>query len=95
MTREEAIARIIDHIEVHRIGEYPHIKIGEALDMAIFALREQEENNIQRQLKHFDIKEPRPETVTKCNDLYDEDGGEILNRIESETVKTGWIKTKP
>lgn len=27
------------------------------------------------------------ETVTKCNDLYDEDGGEILNRTESDTVK--------
>ena len=39
MTREEAIARIKDHIEHHRIGEYPHIKLAEALDMALTALR--------------------------------------------------------
>ena len=39
MTREEAIARILDHMEVHRMGVYPHIKIKEALDLAISALR--------------------------------------------------------
>ena len=39
MTHEEAINRIKDHIEVHHIGEYPHIKLGEALDMALTALR--------------------------------------------------------
>ena len=39
MTREEAINRIKDHMEVHHIGEYPHIKLKEALDMALSALR--------------------------------------------------------
>ena len=39
MTREEAIARILDHMEVHRMGVYPHIKIKEALDLALAALR--------------------------------------------------------
>ena len=39
MTREEAINRIEDHMEVHHIGEYPHIKLKEALDMALSALR--------------------------------------------------------
>lgn len=43
MTAEEAIKRIQDHMDVHRIGEYPHIKLREALNMAISALREQEE----------------------------------------------------
>ena len=43
MTAEEAIKRIRDHMDVHHIGEYPHIKISEALNMAISALREQEE----------------------------------------------------
>ena len=43
MTAEEAIKRIQDHMDVHRIGEYPHIKLGEALNMAISALRDQEE----------------------------------------------------
>lgn len=42
MTVIEAIKRIQHHIDVHRIGEYPHIKLGEALNMAISALREQE-----------------------------------------------------
>lgn len=27
------------------------------------------------------------EAVTKCNDLYDEDGGEVFSRPESDTVK--------
>ena len=39
MTLEEAINRIEDHMEVHHIGEYPHIKLKEALDMALTALR--------------------------------------------------------
>ena len=42
MTADEAIRRIQHHIDVHRIGEYPHIKLGEALNMAISALREWE-----------------------------------------------------
>lgn len=39
MTREEAIERISDHMEVHKIGEYPHIKLAVALNMALNALR--------------------------------------------------------
>ena len=39
MTREEAINRIKDHMKVHHIGEYPHIRLKEALDMALSALR--------------------------------------------------------
>ena len=39
MTREEAINRIKDHMAAHHIGEYPHIKLKVALDMAITALR--------------------------------------------------------
>ena len=38
MDKAEAIKRIKDHIRVHHIGEYPHIKISEALSMAISAL---------------------------------------------------------
>lgn len=41
MDRIEAIKRIKDHMCVHRIGEYPHIYIKEALDMAIEALEKQ------------------------------------------------------
>ena len=39
MTREEAIGRIKDHMIAHHMGEYPHIKIKEALDLALSALR--------------------------------------------------------
>ena len=39
MTREEAIGRIKDHMIAHHMGEYPHIKIKEALDLALTALR--------------------------------------------------------
>lgn len=39
MTREEAIARIKDHMEHHGIGKYPHIKLAEALNMDLSALR--------------------------------------------------------
>lgn len=43
MNREEAIKRIQEHMDVHSIGYYPNIKLREALNMAISALREQEE----------------------------------------------------
>ena len=38
MDRKEAIKRIEDHMRVHKIGDYPHIYLKEALDMAIKAL---------------------------------------------------------
>ena len=34
MTREEAINRIKDHMKVHHIGEYPHIRLKEAFELA-------------------------------------------------------------
>ena len=39
MDRKEAILRIKDHMEHHGIGKYPHLKLKEALDMAVSALR--------------------------------------------------------
>lgn len=41
MDSAEAIRRIEDHMRVHKIGEYPHIYLKEALDMAIEALEKQ------------------------------------------------------
>lgn len=41
MTTEEAIKSIERHIKAHHIGEYPHVFIGVALEMAIAALRAQ------------------------------------------------------
>lgn len=40
MTREEAITRIKDHIEIHRYHERNAVKIFEALDMAIKSLEQ-------------------------------------------------------
>jgi len=41
MDRKEAIMRIVEHMHIHKIGEYPHIYIKEALVMAIAALQEE------------------------------------------------------
>lgn len=43
MTREEAIIRIKDHIEIHRYYERNAVKIFEALAMAIKALEQTEQ----------------------------------------------------
>ena len=48
MTREEAINRIKDHMAAHHIGEYPHIALKEALDMAITALRPVSREQVER-----------------------------------------------
>lgn len=42
MTREEAITRIKDHIDIHRYHEQNAVKIFEALDMAIKSLEQPE-----------------------------------------------------
>lgn len=42
MTPQEAIGRIRDHMAVHHIGKYPHVKLAEALEMAIKALMNME-----------------------------------------------------
>ena len=48
MTREEAIARIKDHMEHHGIGKYPHIKLKEALEMALSALTPPTQEQMER-----------------------------------------------
>ena len=40
MDRKEATQHIIRHMVAHDIGKYPHIKLGEALSLAIEALQE-------------------------------------------------------
>ena len=40
MDRKEAIELIKRHIIINQIGKYPHIKLGEALSLAIEALQE-------------------------------------------------------
>ena len=58
MTREEAIGRILDHMEAHRMGVYPHIKIKEALDLALSALRGPTREMVERMRGEWIIGEP-------------------------------------
>ena len=39
MDKKEAFKRIKDHMERHGIGKYPHIKLAEAFNVALSALR--------------------------------------------------------
>ena len=54
MDRKEAILRIKDHMEHHGIGKYPHLKLKEALDMAIAALSPPNEPLTIQQLREMD-----------------------------------------
>jgi len=38
MNPQDAIKSIRNHMKVHHIGEYPHIQIADALDLALYAL---------------------------------------------------------
>lgn len=55
MDRKEATQHIIRHMVAHGIGKYPHIKLGEALSLAIEALREPEIVHC-KDCKHWDKK---------------------------------------
>ena len=50
MDRKEAVLRIKNHMEHHGIGKYPHLKLKEALDMAIAALSPPNEPLTQAEL---------------------------------------------
>lgn len=54
MDRKEAILRIKDHMEHHGIGKYPHLKLKEALDMAIAALSPPNEPLTIEQLREME-----------------------------------------
>ena len=75
MTREEAIARIKDHIEHHRIGEYPHIKLAEALDMALSALRPVSREQVER----IWFREPYSRLETRQGD----DGSTVYSAVNT------------
>ena len=74
MTAEEAIRRIQDHMDVHRIGEYPHIKLGEALNMAIAALREREEREnpkpLTLEIQNLDLRQIVLRALMSLEDQY-------------------------
>ena len=60
MTIEQAIKRIEVHMEVHRIGQYPHYHIGKALTMAIDALREKAEREDPKPLTIEELRHGEP-----------------------------------
>lgn len=57
MEIKEAIKRIEDHIHVHKIGKHPHIRLGEALDLAIVALKEKEKREYNPKLTLEDLRQ--------------------------------------
>ena len=77
MTQAEAIARIKDHMEHHRIGKYPHIMLAEALDMALSALRpvrrEQVEKVWRGEWEHTHSSDNSWTEVWKCSHCDFED----------------------
>lgn len=63
MTREEAISRIQDHMERHRIGKYPHIRLAEAFLLALTALRPVSREQVEKVWRG----EWQEEIVNKCD----------------------------
>lgn len=63
MRTEESIRRIQDHMKVHKIGEYPHILLKDALDMAISALWEKEKRENQKTLTLDELRKMDGEPV--------------------------------
>ena len=80
MTREEAINRIKDHMKVHHIGEYPHIRLKEALDMSITALRPVSREQVEKVWRGEWLHDPETgyEHCDKCSHTISLD--DYLNR---------------
>ena len=74
MTRKEAVYRIENHIAVHRIGLYPHVKLGEALNMAIEALKEPER-------KWIPVSERLPENYKEVLVQW-----EMIHRVQNTVI---------
>ena len=79
MTREEAINRIKDHMVVHHIGEYPHIRLKEALDMSLTALRP--------------VSRERVEKVWPGCPYCKEDGEGYVQKFGAYSIQNGELAT--
>jgi len=66
ITTEQAIQSILDHIEVHGIGKYPHVIIAEALNMALAALQAQAEAEKNEPLTLEELRE----MGQRCEGIY-------------------------
>ena len=63
MTIADAIKRINQHMSIHKIGQYPHILIAEALHMALDALREKAERDDPKPLTLEELRQMDGESV--------------------------------
>ena len=75
MTREEAIARIKDHMEHHGIGKYPSIMLGEALDLAISALRPVSREQVEKVWRGCEYCKKRKIKLVRIEMDYNETPG--------------------
>ena len=82
MDRKEAIELIKRHMIIHQIGKYPHIKLGEALSLAIEALQEPE-------IVH--CKDCRLRKTEECAMQYECDCGE-QHSWENDNDYCSWGK---
>ena len=69
MTNEEAIERINEHIAIHRYNEPQAIRIAEALQMAIEALKEQPERSQNTSSKQAVLETLGVKTGETCEDV--------------------------
>ena len=60
MPIKEAIKRINQHMSIHHIGQYPHIHLAEAMQMAIDALREKAEREDPQPLTIEQLRHGEP-----------------------------------
>ena len=87
MDRKEAVLRIKNHMEHHGIGKYPHLKLKEALDMAIVALSQPNEPLTLEQLRKMK-DEP---AYLKVFDPRLESGWHIIEAVtENKIIFRGW-----
>lgn len=87
MDRKEAILRIKDHMEHHGIGKYPHLKLKEALDMAIAALSQPNEPMTLEQLREMKDKP----AYLKVFDPLLKSGWHIIKAVtEDKIIFRGW-----
>lgn len=89
MTNEEAIGRIQDHMMHHRIGQYPHLKLEKAFNMAIKALRNQPTGN-QLTLEQLREMVDKPAYLYIYDTALDS-GWEIIKAVtKDKIIFRGW-----
>ena len=97
---ERAIEQIKDHMRVHRIGQYPHVYMADALNMALDALKEKLEREKNEPLTIEEILDMNGKPVwCQTGDGYEgwalvivdkyQDGGHYLYLFSDELTRGG------